>query len=88
VSGLGHRWVASEHSLCLVGVLWVGADGGGGENVDLSSLFHIFIYFQNPLTNEAEGRSGRKIIKMACNGHMMGWPLDLKPLTNEMGKNE
>jgi len=45
VSGLGHRWVVDEQSLRLVGVLWVGADGGGGENVDLSSLFPIFLFF-------------------------------------------
>jgi hypothetical protein len=72
--------VAGEQSLRLAGVLWVGADGGGGKNVDLSSLspfffyfffFFVFVFFlQNPLTNEAEGKSGRKIIKMARDPHM------------------
>jgi hypothetical protein len=64
VSELGHRRVFGEQSLRLADVLWVGANGGGGENVDLSSLFYFLLFFfsQNPLTNEAKGKIGRKII--------------------------
>lgn len=70
MSGLGHRWVAGKQSLCLAGVLWVGADGGGGEDRDLSFFFFFFFFFQNPLTNDADGKSGRKIIKMAREVHV------------------
>jgi hypothetical protein len=37
-----------------------------------SFFLSFFSFFHNPLTNETEGKSERKIIKIAHDVHMMG----------------
>jgi hypothetical protein len=36
---------------------------------------------------EDEGKIGRKNNKNSCDGHVIGWPSDLTPLTDGRGEN-